>query len=76
MLRLTLPTITLDDGSSVYVGVIIDQLYDKNAEASMVVNGGITDEQVQKMNDALNNADKAHGTLVNSPNVTENFQNN
>lgn len=75
VLRLTLPTITLEDGSSVYVGVIIDQIYDKNATASVEINGEITEEQKQKMAEAISNADKSQGTLVNSPNLTDNFEN-
>ena len=73
VLRLTLPTITLADGSKAYIGVIVDQIYDKNAEATMEVNGEITEMQKQEMNTALNAANKAPGTLVNSPDNEDSF---
>ena len=75
VLRLTLPTITLEDGSKAYVGIIIDGIYDKQAEAKMELNGEITTEQKQEMNAALEAADKAPGTLVNSPDNESGFEN-
>lgn len=76
VLRLTLPTITLEDGSTAYVGIIIDGIYDKQAEAEMELNGEITAEQKQEMDAALEAADNATGTLVNSPDNENGFKNN
>ena len=75
VLRLTLPTITLEDGSKAYVGIIIDGIYDKQAEAKMELNGEINAEQEQKMDEALVEADNAPGTLVNSPDNESGFEN-
>jgi uncharacterized repeat protein (TIGR01451 family) len=35
----TFPTLTLGEGATVYIGIVIDQLYDKNATAAYELNG-------------------------------------